>query len=508
MPEIKEYNLRVAPVGPTDVRRATGADFGSEVGEGVQKLGAATSELNNSLYKAKTNSEISDVSAEMAKTHAELSAEYQKQLQDGSLKVEDFSKLVKERTDAVGELANTPEARQYFQRSAATLNGHFLETATIGQAHLTGEKSKNNFAIGVNASTTALLSDPSSFNTTLKLHSDTIDNLVASGQLPAIKADELKLETQNSLAKSALQGWINLNPAIAKQQLASGQWDKYLGTQNVTGGQVKEQMIASANQAERAKEIEDERLQRAHEKIVKQQQQDTQNDFLDRMSQGTLSSKDILGSNLDPFGSGSKEQFLQLLKTSQSEKIKTDPSTFTDIFNRVHLPASDPNAINDENILNGYLGKGLTLDDIKNLRKEMQDKGTQAGDIEGQLKKGLTDIAQGKLTKSNPLTKFKDPIGDANYQRWLSDFLTNYNEQKKKGKTPQELLNPDSPDYMGKTIDRYVRSQTDVIKDTVRALQRPGTQKAGPVPVNVVPPAPRQPGETPDAYLNRIGKGK
>jgi len=505
MPEIKEYAPRVGVPGVTDIRRATSEDFGGQVGEGISRLGEQGAGFADSLQRAQTQQEISDIGAEIATAQAELSVEYQKQLTEGTLTVDEFSQQVRERTEAIGEDISTPEAKNYLNKASATVNGHFLGQAAVGQAQLAGAKTKSNFAKGLNASTTTLLNDPSSFNTTLKLQQDSISNLVAGGTLPAVKAEELRLETTNDLAKSAIQGWINLDPIAAKKQLQGGEWDRYLGTQDVTGAQVKAQMLGQTEQAIRAKDIEDERLIKQQEKILKKQQQDTQNDFLVRMDNKTLSTKDILASNLDPVGSGGKENFLEMLRRSSDDKMKTNSAVLIDLYSRIHLPATDPKALTDENDLNAYMGRGLTISDITSLRKEIQDKGTQAGDIESQLKKGVADIAKGKLTKSNPMTGFKDPIGDESYQRWLSTFLTKYNEGKKTGKTPQQMLTPGNPEYIGES-SQFVRAPLDVMKDQVRSLQRPGAQPAGKPPVNVAPTTPRKPGETPAQYLKRIGK--
>lgn len=505
MPEIKEYSLRGEVSGPVGVRRATGEDFGAQAAEGVQQVAGKTLELTGVIHKAQTAKEISDLGAEFAKAQAELSVEYQKQLNDGTLTVDEFTQKVKDRTDEIGESASTPGARAYYTKASATINGHFLEKSAFGQAQLAGAKTKRNYAEQLNSSTITLTHDPSSFPTTLKLQMANIENLVAAGTLPAEAAEKLKIESQNDLAKAATQGWINLNPQGAKEMIEQGEWDKYYGTETVDGATVKKQMLLQADQAIHAQEVEQNRLKKQQEELKKEQQQQTQNDFLQAMVDGKLTAKDILASNLDPFGSGSKDTMLRLLEQSNNEKLKTDPAVFTDLFTRIHLPATDPKALNDENELNVYVSRGvLKLEDAIKLRKEMQDKGTQAGDIEGQLKKGLTDIAQGKLTKSNPLTRFKDPVGDANYQKWLSDFLTRYNDGKKKGLTPQQMLTPGEKEYLGNNIDNYVRSQTDVIKDTVRSLQRPGVQTTGgAAPVNVAPIEPRKPGESAAEYLKR-----
>ena len=74
-------------------------------------------------------------------------------------------------------------------------------------------------------------------------------------------------------------------------------------------------------------------------------------------------------------------------------------------------------------------------------------------------------------------------------------------EQKQKGKKPEELLSPDSPDYLLKNLDQYVRSNREIVADLVRS------NKKGPIkPIVESTPIPRLEGESAIDYMKRIGK--
>lgn len=503
MPRLQEYNVQTQAAGVPDVRLARPIDVAG-TGQGMQQLANAGFELANTIKKNQEQSDLSDIHVNLSKAQAEWTNSYREQLQAGTLNTEEFTQKFNEAMDKEGENVSTRAGRLYFAQASAQLKAHFLETAAVGQAELAGAKAKSNYMQSLQNGSSALINDPSSFELTNSMQKAGIENLVRSGNLPAQAAEELKIHSQNELAKSAVRGWIQLDPIEAKNQLNSGKWDAYIG------GDAKHQLIAEASQADRAREVEDMRLKRQQQEVLEQQQKDTQNQFLQKIEKNELSAKEVLNSNLDPFGSGSKEQFIKLISENQrmrADKIKTNPDVFVATWDRIHLPDGDPNKLVDENDLNKLMGygpgRGLTASDVNMLRGEMQGKKTQDGQIEAELKKGVVDIARSTLTKSNPLTGIRDPVGDVQYQKWLSGFLQDYSKQRQEGKTSSQLLDPDSPEYLGKNIRQYVRSNKQVIKDLIKTGSPSGDVAPSPTPAQVEP---RKPGESAADYLKRLGK--
>lgn len=500
MPVIKPYEIKTLAASAPDVRSVS-VTSSAGVGKGLEQLGGSLTTLSEALSKREQQEDVSDTHVKMSEAQANLTNEYHQQLQDGTLDVDDFKDHVQDTMDKVGDKVGTHTGQLYFNQASAELQANFLVKAAQGSAQLAGEKAKANYMTSLNNGSTTLLNDPSSFEFTQSQQTQGIDALVASGGLPAEAADKLKLHSNEELAKSAVRGWIRLDPETAKKQLDDGKWNNYID------GDLKHQLYGEVNQQNNANEAN----QRQKEKQIKDAhdaaQTKTQNDFLQQMQDGKLKTQDVLDSGLDAFGSGSKEQFIQMIKRqadeSNDKKIKTDSSTYINLWDRVHLPDGDPNKITNENDLNSYMGRGLTVENINTLRSEMLGKKTAAGQAEGDLKKGFTDIAKGKLSKSNPLTGIRDPVGDEQYQKFLSNFSSDYSKKRQEGKSAQELLNPDSPDYMGKSITQYVRSNQQIMKDLVKSQAK----VAPSVPEKAAnPPTPRQPGESAANYLKRIGK--
>lgn len=503
MPKITTYERQVEAAGPVNLEKATASDFGGGVAEQLKGFGNVLNQGADIVQKRQEQDDISELNVKFSQAHAEWSKSYNEQLQAGTLNTEEFTKNFSEYMDTIGESVQTRKGQQYFNAASAELKGDFLVKAQAGQAELAGARAKDNYMKTLSNGSSALLNDPSSFDLTMKMQNAGIDNLVATGGLPAKAAGELKQHTSTELAKASVRGWINLDPEGAKKQLSEGQWDGYID------GQLKHRLLGEADQAVRARAIDDERFKRQQQEALQKAQISTQNDFLQRMAEDKLTTKEILNSNLDPFGSGSKQQFLNLMEEqakAKAEKIKTDPNVYISLWDQIHLPDGDPQKLTNENDLNKYFGRGLTITDLNNLRAEIQGKKTIAGSVESDLKKGLVDIAKGKLTRSNPLTGIRDPIGDEQLQKFMVGFEVEYQKKRKEGKTAQQLLSPDSPDYLGKSLNQYVRSSKQIIQDMVKmnaSSTKGGLATPGP---KAVPVEPRKEGESAADYLKRIGK--
>lgn len=464
MPQIKQYNQQIDASGPTTVPQANGNTFGAGVAQEISHLGENLTNTGMVLQQRANQEDISELNTRMARAQADITVDYQKQLQEGTLETKDFMDSVGEKMDAVQQGVNTPSGRQSFTRANAELHAHFLEKAFAGQAQIAGEKAKSNHIESLTDRSSTVYGDPSQFELSLKQQYDTVDSLVATGGLSAKDAPKLKREDAVKLAMSAAEGSIRLNPDVAEQAIMKdGIYDEYLT------GQQKDALLGTIRQERNGRLAEDERLRRQQEKILKEQQTQTQNQFLDKLQAGELSWNDVKSSNLDPFGSGSKETFIQLMKTKNADRAAhSDPYVFRDVFSRVHLPAGDPKRITDENELNQYFIKGqISLPDLKSLRGEITDKGTIEGDVNSTLKKNFTDMAFNSIAKPDPTTKIADPEGAKNYQRWLSGMLPRYQKAIAAGKNPADLFNPDNPEYLGKDIPQFQRSLDQIIKSQI-----------------------------------------
>lgn len=511
MPRIREYTSRVSPSGPVETRRARGADF--DLGSALIDFGRSVGNTADIISKRAEQSEVSDLHAKMSEAHAKFTNHWRETISkadpgDKAL-TERFIQSYDEYMGQVGSQVSTRAGKNYFTQAQSQMRAHFLESAVAGQASLAGEKAVQDYSTSLNNFSGSLVTDPSGFDLAITQHKMMIENLVNNGSLPREAA--LKLETQGKqkLGRSAIFGLIQIDPNHGEQEINSGKWDQYLGADG------KVQMLGEVTQAKRAILAEQERLKREQEGLLKTQREETQNKFLEKMTSNKLTAKEILNSNLEAFGSGSKNQFLNMLEENQKGGVSASVSrsTFAKLFERIHLPDNDPKKIKDENDLNQFvIARQLSFEDLNKLRGEMQGRKTEAGAIEADLKKGLIDIAKGKLTQSNPLLRIQDPVGDEQMQKFLSFFLQEYSEQRRQGKTAMQLLSPESSDYLGKHIERFTRTPQQIIKDLSRgasapsAINPPPSAQENSTGSGAQPLQGRKPGESAADYLKRIGK--
>ena len=168
-----------------------------------------------------------------------------------------------------------------------------------------------------------------------------------------------------------------------------------------------------------------------------------------------------------------KERMTEQLEKAKGKDLdkadKTYGSGFYDLYRRVHLPDSDPQRIADPGQLYGHVGPDgdLTVAGVDKLNAEIQGRKTPEGEAEGEMKKQFLANAKAQISGSDEGLHIKDPKGDELFLKFLAQALPLYDAQKKAGKAPTQLLNPDSPDYVGSIIKNFKRPMDQWFNDTI-----------------------------------------
>lgn len=490
MPRIQDYQTTVSAQADIGGRRATVADFGNVVDNG-----AALSQAADYIGEVVQRQEVSDVSAKMAEKRAEWTVKLQERANESELGDPEFASKFNEDFNndisGLGDNIHTAAGRRVFKQSQAELTAHFVQSAGMYQAKSAGEKSVLDYSRALDANRNTLIADPSQFKTVLADSTRALDDREGSyAKMPAVDREKLKRQTEETLALSAVQGEIRLDPKAALDRLKDGAWASHLDA---------DKTFTMQRQAEigiHAKELEAARLEAAARKREGEAQKATENKFIAKLVEDptSLSAKSVSDSNMLP---DDKIKWLGIIdRAAKPGVMKTDPGVYLDLFERAHLPVDDPRAIKDESELDKYFGKGLTMDALKELRAEVSGKRTPEGQVEAELKKGLIDFAKSSLTGSNNVLGWRDPKGDEQLQRYMSYFLPEFAKQRQAGKSAIELLSPDSPDYLGKAIDQYKRPMAQMLKDRIGGLGEVGD------PLAIAVPQPKS-----EAEYNALPKG-
>jgi len=141
---------------------------------------------------------------------------------------------------------------------------------------------------------------------------------------------------------------------------------------------------------------------------------------------------------------------------------------FYETAKKVYLPPSDPNAITTtEQLMKAENDGLLTKAGFDRLSTEMKSAGTPDGAAVAKSKSDLFSRARGAIVGAA-----YDPVGEKKYDNWMALALSDYDMGIANGKTPAQLLTPDSPTYIGKTVDIFRRSMETQNKDIANAAMQ------------------------------------
>lgn len=489
MPEIKEYSQRVDLQGPVREQRITADEIGG--GQGYQALGRGLEYAGDAIYKRAEQDEISQATVDLSKAHVEFTKKLNDQVQQGNVNPEEFTRSLDEYNSQIGDNLSTRGGKEYFAKASAAMNTHFQETAIVASSELAAEKTQTNLKDTLSNYSSALMHDPSGHPMAKENFNSFVDSSVQGGNLPFAKGEELKQQGKAILAEGAIRGWMNLSPGGAKAQLEAGNWDQDLNSDMV------KQLTTEADMHIHAARDEETRQRIEAERAKKEANNTIGNDFLNRMYKGQLTNKDILNSDLPAFGEDSKHTWLNILKTNTEGKAKRDNAVFKSMLGRIHAPDDDPSKITtDAPLLRAAVNGDIPFEDLQQLRGELVGRGTQEGKFESAQISTFMKTAEDNLVKSNPMMGIKDAQGEEQMARFQSEFIKKFQDGKGKGKSVDDMLNPDSPDYLGNLITKYKKSPSEIMQGNMKALQ----------PKVIDPAIARKPNESAADYLKRTKK--
>lgn len=124
-----------------------------------------------------------------------------------------------------------------------------------------------------------------------------------------------------------------------------------------------------------------------------------------------------------------------------------------------------PGGLSKPNDLYQYMGNGgiLTVPGFDMLKNEMAKINTPEGQAVAEAKGKLFADGARAIYGEAQSYGMRDLQGEALHHKWLAVTMNDYNTGIKAGKTPTQLLNPESPDYVGKSIPLFARSPAQIL---------------------------------------------
>ena len=253
-------------------------------------------------------------------------------------------------------------------------------------------------------------------------------------------------------------------------------------------------IVQTAEQQVRANQVRDNQAEALKAKQLAEDQDKNMQGMLEKIQKDQLTPDDVMGSNLN---FQQKEHMLRSIDAQNNKLNKTDQRVWNDLWTQINLPEDDPQKLVYPTALYNYVGKGLSLSDMKQLKDFINDKGGPTYE----LRKSFLSQAKSRISGSNPMMGIADPEGDQQFYAFMSTFQQSLADGQKEGKSLSQMLNPQSKDYVGWTIDKYARNSQQRMNAAANIIKQ-NAQPAG------IKAEPRKQGESPADYLKRTGQAQ
>lgn len=316
---------------------------------------------------------------------------------------------------------------------------------------------------------------------------------------------------KNILSPAAIQA----NPQLASMTAGElRQWadNKMAGGQTVTSRSDTLNRIADATKNDLALQrtaltyantqfrlqddarIDQERAQRSAEQQKKEQSDAAEHEYIARLS--PLPGQNVQPPTLAEISNDtrlSNPAALRLRGLLASGGDESDPKKygqgFYDLFHRSHLPDGDPQKISSPADLYSHVGPGgdLTVAGLDKLTSDINGRRDPGSEGTSKMIAGALAYAKHQLSfeADYGFMKVRDPKGeDAFNTGFLPAFYKAYDAGIANGKTPNELLSKDSPDFIvDKLAASFKRSPSQLLKDQMDSgveanVPQPGAPQA------------------------------
>ena len=471
MPRIVEYQQQIAnPSG--EIKAYADPSAAARVGAALGTTGDALQSVGSMVHKMNERKDMSLLQAETATARADLTEEMNRAVHSGEASdpefIQKFSDKASARMAGIQDRMQTRTGQNSATVYSADLTGQFRTQAYQASAIAAGEKAKENFSVALDANRRVVSSDPLQFGDVMKEQTALLND--PNGPYAALSAKDrlaIQNETQRKLALSAMQGTIrNIGPELALAQLNNNE-----GAAAYLDADTKDALISMADTHIRARLVEDERLQRQKERAEAEARELRQQEFVDLMVAGKLTTKMIIDTD-PPLTADQQQHWLNAIKADSEQRVRDDPAAMLAAFRDIHRPDGDPKKITSVDQLVPRVGKGIGFSGFDRLRKEL-DLGPFGRDMQAAM-----ETANTKITRSLIGAIMPDLAAEAAYNFRL-DFNAAVTKAREEGKDPRVLITPPTPGHPNpdywlnegristyiESAQGYVKKQADAVRE-------------------------------------------
>ena len=424
------------------------------MGRAMQGLGQDVSQLGAALQRRQTQREISALSADIAEAQAELTNAWQETLRTADQNDPDVAERfrneqVAPRLNKVKKRAKTGDAKQFYERAAAGLGASFLVTTEQGVARLAETAAVQDWQATLNRFGDAVTADPASFHTSIPTLDVLLEGMVQANGLSREQALILETEGKNSVAFAAARGVISRDPQFGKEAVETGEYAQYLTVEQ------KQRLIdyADTKMAADARAQEDGIKQAADAAAAEYLRRTTNRDG----SLNVTALPDILaGIANDPaLAQDTAQQRAMFNLVRGLASGEGDKTTNPAILNHVLREVTAGRMFFEE--ASGFVGAGISYHDLQNqVVPTLKRAASPDGQSENErLKNHLADVEE-RLGIARSLISIPNPRANDALRRYQDWFYREFERKRAEGKTVDSLLNPNSPDFMGRELGNFI----------------------------------------------------
>lgn len=471
MARIREYtNKQEVDPSPYGRLADTQASSGYRIGQAYAQLGNTIGDTVGAVAKAVDNQDdMNKAMLELPMLQAKLNVSYKERLQtEGSNK--DFpDKFIADVDQQVGKLREqltSDRALYTFDKAAESMKANFYEMVHADRVQITQQNTVNSYLQSVNLIEANIRDDPSSFEFQRQMSHSLLE---AAPMDPGLKAKAVA-ENDRRFANAALESIAERDPAAARKALKDKTYAQYLGDGD------SERVANAADRAENAIKSDEKAAQLELRRVQTdefQRQMSELNATLFKEDGTEVVTDDYFRKveklakhpAADPGTISAARNAAQAILRRQEEgtTAKTDPATYENLRSRLAGSDAGKAPVTQQELYEAQAAGKLSTKDMAFFSSWTGEKSRDPQRAANQKALDLMLVGTKKfITKSTLFSN--DAQGEFRYLQFQQDMQVSFDKGIAAGKTADQLLRPNSPDYIGATVSNYMLTKEQSMK--------------------------------------------
>jgi hypothetical protein len=458
LPNIPTYTSRApAPGGDSRIISAKLAQ-----GQAVADIFGTVAKVGANLYsqqqERRSLEESSNLAAGLATTQADLDLKWEDAKKNADPTSPDFAefsenfitKVVDPAIDALGQGVTTNTVQRQLRETQAKLRGKYRVQTTMDQAALSGAQAEQNIITLGRVQADSVYTKPETMDISIGIVDHAIKGLIAAG-LDRGAALELQRTLNAGIAESAFKGLANTNPDKAIANLDKGQYAEHVP--QVT----QDEMRKYAEMQKEAAEVDKRRAEAEVEKAKVEAAEAAENEYTSQLILDPTK-LDPRAVARDPRLTATQKRVITNFQDEEIRKRKAGIEEgagkgpgFWNAYSKVFA-----NGFKNTDEIYALVGPGkpLELSDANALATLWRGRreNTRASDFQDERVKSFFDGMHTKMTR----TQFGGTIPGGE-EAWRKFYFDKTRAIDNRGeKSLDQLIDEDSPDYVGKDYQGYM----------------------------------------------------